>query len=462
VSVLALDIGSSRIKALLADWDGCLIEVRSSATPHQSLEPGERSYPIETVYAAIEGLVTDLSASHGAAPIDTLVFSCLGTAMAPVDRHGRPLGPALAPADLRPHRQPWPIDVLEVDVAELFERTGSDPSVASFLLHWLWWRDAHPELMDELYRFRSLRGYAVAELCDADAEDRSWASRTMLADLGTGDWSAKILSAAGLPLAALPTIVPATTKFPIRADVVDRLGLAPGAVAVLGGMDNGCALIGADGPDRSGLVNIVGTYEHMTAAADLETVRAVADVSDAIIHAYPLPDQFITMTRVPIGDLLGRAAAGYRGGLDELLGGVSPEPQGLTTSLDAAAVEAVVQAGHPRQRLVQGLIESSATVLRRFTEAWAAQGKPSEPIAVVGGGAGPESVLRLKAAILGRRLVTLGNSEAAGLGALRLAAMAIHGATASEACGLFENPIARTIEPRRSATAVPAEGVPRP
>jgi sugar (pentulose or hexulose) kinase len=120
-----------------------------------------------------------------------------------------------------------------------------------------------------------------------------------------------------------------------------------------------------------------------------------------------------------------------------------------------------VQAGNPRQRVAQGLIESAATVLRRFTEAWAAQGKPSEPIAVVGGGAGQESVLRLKAAILGRRLVTLDSSEAAALGALRLAAMAIRGATVPEACRLFENPIARTIEPRRTASAVPAEGVSR-
>jgi len=233
-------------------------------------------------------------------------------------------------------------------------------------------------------------------------------------------------------------------------------------MVVIGGMDNGCSLFGAAGADRSGLVNIVGTYEHLAGASDLETARVVAEGSHAIIHAYPLPDEFITMTRVPIGDLLGRASAGYRGGLDALLAGVSPEPQGLTTSLDAASVEMAVQAGTPRQWVVQGLIESAALVLRRYAEAWADLDLPSEPIAVVGGGAGQDSVLRLKATILGRSLATLGSSEAAGLGALRLAAMAVRGATASEACGLFENPITRTIEPHRSATAVPAEGVRRP
>lgn len=447
MSVLALDIGSSRTKALWADWDGRLVAVRSTATPCQSLAPGERSYPVDAVYAAIEGLVAELAASDAAEAIDTLVFSCLGTAMAPLDRDGRPLGPALAPSDLRPQRQPWPIDALDMDVAGLFERTGSEPSVASFLLHWLWWRDLHPELIDELHRFRSLRGFAMAELCDADAEDRSLASRTMLADLATGDWSAETLAAAGLPVAALPAIEPATAAFPIRADAIDRLGLAPGAVAVLGGMDNGCSLLGADGPDRSGLANIVGTYEHMAGAANLDTVRAVAADSDAIIHAHPLPGEFITMTRVPIGDLLRRAARGHAGGLDDLLQGVSPKPQGLGSSMDAESVEAAVRAGRPRLRIMQELIESGARVLLRFADAWAARGMPTEPIAVVGGGADNERVLQLKAAILGRPLVTLDRPEAAGLGALRLAAMAVRGATASEACRLFANPIARTIQP---------------
>ncbi len=199
MSLLALDIGSSRIKALLAGWDGRLIAIRSTNTPRQTTEPGELSYPADAVLGAMEGLVAGLSGAHPDERIETIVFSCLGTAMVPLDDDGRPLGPALSPADERPARGPGPAVGLDMDAAELFLRTGSDPSVASFLWHVLWWRREHPEVMGPLGRYRSLRGYALQELCGVDAEDRSWASRSMLMDLETNTWSEPILGAAGLP-----------------------------------------------------------------------------------------------------------------------------------------------------------------------------------------------------------------------------------------------------------------------
>lgn len=453
MSVLALDIGSSRIKALLAAWEGRIVETSSTATPTQTIEPGEQSYDAAEVLGAIEDLVTRLASGHPADPIDTIVFSCLGTAMIPLDAEGLPLGRALAPADTRPQEQPWRLGDLALDEAQLRWRTGSDPAVASFLLHALWWQRERPDLMGRLDRFRSLRGFALAQLCGADAEDRSWASRTMLVDLEMNDWSPEIVAAAGLRPDVLPPLEAPTATYPILEAAAERLGLAHGAVAVLGAMDNCCSHFGAAGPDRSGLVNIVGTYEHLAATADLEAVRAVASAGDAIVHSYLFPGQYIAMTRVPIGELLRSAAAGHEGGLDPLLDAVSPEPQGHFIQLDAAAVTVAVRGGTPRPDIVQRLIESATSVLARFAAAWAELGRPTEPIAIVGGGAGRDAVLRLKANLLDRRLVTLGSDEGAGLGALRLAAMAVKGATPEEACQLFENPITRTIQPHQVAPA---------
>jgi xylulokinase len=447
VSVLAFDIGSSRIKALLAGWDGRVIEIRSAATPRQALEPGEQSYPVDAVLGSIEGLAAGLVVAHPDEPVDTIVFSCLGTAMVPLDRDGRPLGPALAPADTRPGTGPWLVDDIDMDSAELFRRTGSDPSVPSFLLHALWWQRQRPDLMARLHRFRSLRGYAMQELCGVDAEDRSWASRTMLLDLESNAWSEAILAAAGLPADVLPPLVAPEAVFPIEDNVIERLGLAPGAVAVIGAMDNCCALFGADGPDRSGLVNIVGTYEHMAGAASLDEVRRVADAAPAIIHTYLLPGQYISMTRVPIGDLLERVASGHPAGLDGILEGVSPEPRGAAIELDAAAVDRALASGRARSDVLQSLLESATAVLGRFADAWAGLGRPSDPVAVVGGGAGHEPVLRLKANLLRRSVVSLASDESAGLGALRLAAMAVRDLSAAEACELFPNQITTTLRP---------------
>jgi xylulokinase len=452
VSVLALDIGSSRIKALLADATGRLIDDRSLRTPHQAIEPGERAYPAQAVYKAIEELIGGLAQAHHDDPIDTLVFSCLGTAMVPVDRDERPLAAALAPADSRPATGPSLAVLVDMPADELFHRTGSDPLVGSSLLHYLWWQRTHPEVMANLHRFRSLKGFALQLLCGVDAEDPSWASRSMLMDLETGDWSEAILAAAGLPGDVLPELHPATSTWPVRPAVCESLGLAPHATAVLGALDNCCALFGSTDVREPALANIVGTYEHLAGAADLERSLAVAEVTDAIVHTYLLPDQYIAMTRIPMGDLLSQVSAGSPVGLDELLDGVSTSPAGVAMDLDYEAIRGAIDAGSPRQGVLQALLESAAGVLKRFVDAWASLGGAAERIAAVGGGAGHPTALQLKANVLGRPLSTLASDECAGLGALRLAAVATRRLSPALACELYPNPTARTFEPQATET----------
>jgi sugar (pentulose or hexulose) kinase len=58
--------------------------------------------------------------------------------------------------------------------------------------------------------------------------------------------------------------------------------------------------------------------------------------------------------------------------------------------------------------------------------------------------------LQLKANVLGRPVSTLETDEAAGLGALRLAAIATDGLTEAEACARFPNPVVATWAPAPS------------
>lgn len=459
MSVLAVDIGSSRTKTLLGDWDGRLGAVRSRATPRRSDVAGEWSYPPDEVARVVEGLIADTARAHPDQPIDTLVFSCLGTAMAPVADDGRPLGPALAPADARPQADAARLARLDLGAAELAHRTGSDPAVPSFLLHALWWRTEHPDVVERAHRFRSLRGFVASRLGDIDAEDPSWASRTMLFDLDAADWSDEIAAAAGLRAELLPPLQPSTAAFAIDDAAVGRLGLAPGARLVLGAMDNCCALLGAAGPDGSGLVDIVGTFEHMAGAAPLEAARHVAEAAGAFVHAYLLEGQYIALTRLALGDLLAQVAEGSGAELGSLLDELSSEPTGRLVAATPEAVDAALSAGRSRAEVLQGVLESSVAPLLAFADAWAALGLPDDPVTAVGGGAHDPTVLQLKATLLGRSLVTLASDEGAALGALRLAAMAVEGATPAEACGLFANPVTRTIEPSTAVPAVQPKGV---
>ena len=81
-------------------------------------------------------------------------------------------------------------------------------------------------------------------------------------------------------------------------------------------------------------------------------------------------------------------------------------------------------------------------------EAWPTAEGGSGDVIAVGGGATHATVLQLKANLLERRISTLASVEAAGLGALRLAAMAVEGLSPSAACAWFPNPTTRTWQPR--------------
>lgn len=452
MSLLALDIGTSRIKAILARPDGAIVAMRSAPTPVDAV-PGERhAFPPAAVLATAEALVAGLAAEHPRDPIDTLVFSCLGTAMAPVDRAGVPLGPALSPADPRPLATPGLRERIALDDATLFAITGSHVGLSSFLLQWLWWSVAEPRTFARAHRLRSLRGVVVAAWTGADAEDPSWASRTMAMDLATDDWSPTILAAAGLDRALLPAIEPATTAFPVEPAVVRRLGLAPGARVILGAMDNTCAFLGASDPTEARLANIAGTYEHMAGVGPGPVARAAAVAVDGLVHRFPLGGRDLSYSRVPIGLMLGEiaAAGGGADGLERLWDGVAEQPTGASIPLAVDAVRSILAQGNDPAAVLQAVLESGAAVLARYTDAWVAAGGAVDRIVVVGGGAVRTRALQLKANVLGRPVSTLETDEAAGLGALRLAAIATDGLTEAAACARFPNPVVATWAPASS------------
>jgi sugar (pentulose or hexulose) kinase len=447
MSLVALDIGTSNTKALLASWSGRILGVRSARTPTVSEAPGELAFPAERVLDTSARLVARLSAEHAHDPVDTLVFSCLGTAMAPFDAKGRPLGPALAPGDRRPPSTPGVMDRVSPDPDMVHRVTGQDPRIPSFLHHWLWWQSERPAIVAELHRFRSLRGYIAHELCGADAEDQSWASRTMLLDLEQNDWSEPILAAVDLPPAALPRIRPSTASWLVHPDGAERFGLPDGTHVVLGGMDNCTSVFGASYPGETRLVNIVGTFEHMAGSGALSVVRSAASATDGLVHSYLLPGEYLSLSRVLVGPML--RAIEEEGSVDigALLDGVDPEPTGTAMDLDEEAIRVAIREGRPPADVLQGLLESGAALLGRYVEAWDAAAPRTERIVAVGGGTGRGLLLQLKANILDRSVSTLSSEEASGLGALRLAAMAVKGASRADACELFDNPVERTWAP---------------
>ena len=302
MSVVALDIGTSRIKALLANWDGAIRVVRSAPTPVVARAGLTHEFPADAVRTTAEALITAVAAASPGDPVDTLVFSCLGTAMVPLDGDGRPLGAALSPAEPPVHPDAGAPGAASTSPhATLFDLTGQDVRLSSFLLHWLWWRDQRPAVMRTAPPLPLAAGFLVAGICGADAEDPSWASRTMLMDLATDAWSGTMLAAADLPADVLPPILRSTTSWPVDRTAGARLGLAGTPASCLVRWTTAArSSVRADSAERR-LVNIAGTYEHMAGVGGLPLVREAAVAVDGLIHRYLLPGTFLSYSRVPAG-----------------------------------------------------------------------------------------------------------------------------------------------------------------
>ena len=219
-------------------------------------------------------------------------------------------------------------------------------------------------------------------------------------------------------------------------------------------MDNCCSLLGASDPAEGRLVNIVGTYEHLAGTGDLAAAWAAATAVDGLVHCFVLPARYLSLSRVPFGHLLALVEASSERSLAELMDGISIEPIGETMPLDQAAVTEALAAGTPPRTVVQRLLESSQAILGRGLEAWVAHGATVERIVAVGGGAAHERPMVLKARLLGRSISALESDEGGAIGALRLAAMAVRGASLEEACERFANPVARTWQPAPSRADV--------
>ena len=166
--------------------------------------PGVRhAFPPDAVRATAEPLVAELAVEHPSDPIRTLVFSCLGTAMAPWtatgarwatrsrpptrDRSPRPACASGSRSRMRPVR-PHGLRPAAVLLPAPVAVVGRDPAPA----RWSGRIAALPA------------GVIAAAWTGADAEDPSWASRTMVMDLATDAWSPAILGAAGLDGRLLP------------------------------------------------------------------------------------------------------------------------------------------------------------------------------------------------------------------------------------------------------------------
>ncbi len=254
--VLAIDIGSTSIKAAVYDARGRLVprSLRRYRTPLAATDDGGMESDAEALRRRVEAAVTASLGRIGPAArevravgLDTMAASLVG-----VDAAGRAVTPVFAYADTRAREDARALR-RELDAEAVHQRTGCPIHTAYYpaLLRWL--LRTRPEPAQRVARWMDIGTFLYRQwFGDTGPMSYSMASWTGLLDRRRLVWDEGLLKHLGVPVERLPTLADYTEarrglarryarRWPALADAAFCLAVGDGAAANIG---SGCT--GAD------------------------------------------------------------------------------------------------------------------------------------------------------------------------------------------------------------------------
>ncbi len=218
--VLALDQGTTSCRSIVFDHDGDIVAVAQREFTQYFPQPGWVEHDANEIWAAQSATMAEALALAQATPRDLAAIGITNqreTTLLWDRRSGQPVSRAIVWQDRRTADACEQLRErgLEPDVTR---RTGLllDPYFSGTKLAWL--LDHVPDGRRRAERgelaFGTMDSWLAWKLTDGAAHvtDPSNASRTMLCDLATGQWSEPMLQMLRVPAACLPRIVPSSTE----------------------------------------------------------------------------------------------------------------------------------------------------------------------------------------------------------------------------------------------------------
>lgn len=451
MSLLAIDIGSSRCKAVVFALAGEILAQHSCAYTPEFPAPSHAEIDPAIFWQAVCHCSQAASKSLSD-PVRALCLSSHGETFVPVSERNEAVAPAILNQD---HRATEETVWLEKTFGrkQLFEITGVVAHPMYPVPKFLWLRKHRPDIFASSVRFLAVIGYVLSRLGLPAYIDYSLASRYLAFDIRQRRWSEEILTAAEINAERLPVAVPAGTIVgKLDGATASQLGLSAGTIVVMGGHDQPCGALGV-GVNGSGRVaDSMGTYECLLAASDQPSLTAAALEASLNSYCHVVPDKFVTLAYFPSGimikwfhDLLyseGIHAQGWDPSYAESIHYATLErdapagPTGLCITPNligtchpdfnphARGIISGLSADTTRGQIYKGILEGLACELSQMTDILGNAVGEFRDIYVTGGGSRSALGLQLRAALSGRRLHVMACPEAVCLGGAILAGVA--------------------------------------
>jgi xylulokinase len=451
MSLLAIDIGSSRCKAVVFALTGEIIAQHAHAYTPDFPSPSQAEINPERFWQAVCHCSQTVS-KNLSDPVRAMCLSSHGETFVPVNERNEAIAPAILNQDNRAQEETvW----LERTFGrkQLFEITGLVAHPMYPVPKFLWLRKHRPDIFTLSVRFLSVIGYVLSRLGLPAYIDYSLASRYLAFDIRQRRWSEEILTATELNAKCLPLPVPAgTIAGRLDGSVAGQLGLLAGTIVVMGGHDqpSGALGVGAIGPGR--VADSMGTYECLLAASDHPVLTDAALAAALNSYCHVVPDKFVTLAYFPSGimikwfhDLLygegildpnrdsSQAESVHYATLErEAPAGptglcITPNLIGTCNPDFNPHVRAIISglgASTTRGQIYKGILEGLACEMSQMTDILANAVGEFREVYVTGGGSRSALGVQLRAALSGRRLHVTASPEAVCLGGAILAGVA--------------------------------------
>jgi xylulokinase len=303
--LLGIDIGTTRIKALLAGPDGHVAGVGMSQTPFETVN-GRVEMSLDSLRAAITAAVAPLGDERRR--VIAVGIASMGETGVPIDRSGRTAGPLIAWHDQRGARVVRRLveafgDGLPARVGQATRTQSSIAKIGWFLQHNV-----------NVTRWLGAAELGLWTLTGEEATEPSLACRTGAFDIRRTCFIEDVVTAVGAP----PRVFPPVRTAGDSHGLISRhgaawLGLPTGIPVTVAGHDHMVGAVGV-GVNSADLLDSVGTAETLVryASSELDLADAVAHGADvsidpsrgglAIMAGDLRPGQIVEAVRRMFGD----------------------------------------------------------------------------------------------------------------------------------------------------------------
>ena len=455
---LGLDLGTSAVKALLADSDGNVVASKSAPLSVQRPHQGWSEQDPESWWQATQQAVAELKHEVPSllAGVRAIGLSGQMHGLTALDAAMKPLRPAILWNDTRSAPQAKRMD----DTHPEFRAIGGNAVMPGFTApKTVWMAEHEPELLDATKMILLPKDYLRLCLTGETVSDMSDAAGTLWLDVGARDWSDQLLKLCGLSRDQMPSLVEGcAASGRLREDVAKAWGIQGQPIVAGGGGDNAAAAIGlgivAPGDSflslgTSGVVFAV--TEHFAPAAESGAhafCHAVPDTwhqMGVILAASDCVSWLCEITDKDVDSLMQAFAATDLAATDLLFHPYLSGERTPHNDADARGGFFGLARGHGTGEMTRAVLQGVAFAIADATEVLRNAGATPTRFLATGGGAKNRAWLSYIAAVTGIPIDMPADGDfGAALGAARLAMIA-DGAPIEDVCRKPQ--IESTIEP---------------